>query len=186
MSLDIVEELARADSLFTCCPVCAGRRIRGTGRGWTCPDCGFELFNNVAAAAGLILDLEGSVVLLRRAKDPRRGFLALPGGFVDPGESATECLVRECVEELGWKPERLAFLASFPNLYRYRGVPYATCDLFFTASALRDVAGLLVPEPEEVDGIVLASREDFPWELLAFESARSALELYFAGKDKGE
>ncbi|HEY9053284.1 MAG TPA: NUDIX domain-containing protein, partial [Rectinemataceae bacterium] len=184
--MDIAAELARADSLFRWCPACSGPNIRGMGgRGWTCPDCGFELYSNVAAAAGLILELGGEIVLLRRAKDPRKGFLAFPGGFVDPGESAWDCLARECDEELGWKPEKADFVGSYPNLYVYKGVPYATCDLFFSASAGREVAALFDFDPAEVDGIVLAPLESLPWEEIAFGSAVSALKDYRARKNAG-
>ena len=50
---------------------------------------------------------DGSVVLTRRAKTLRRhaGQYALPGGRVDPGETAVEAALRECREEVGLNPE---------------------------------------------------------------------------------
>jgi ADP-ribose pyrophosphatase YjhB (NUDIX family) len=108
-----------------------------------------------------------------------RGLLALPGGFVEPGERAEDAALRECREELGWAPERLEFLASYPNLYPYKGVPYATCDLYF-----RSYAPSLDPDSLDIDrgessSVRLIGAEGLPWELVAFESTRRALRRHF-------
>tara|TARA_B110001469_G_C9458550_1_gene231196 strand:- start:15 stop:437 length:423 start_codon:yes stop_codon:yes gene_type:complete len=44
---------------------------------------------------------EGGIVLIRRGFEPFKGWLALPGGFVDIGESAEQACVRELLEESG-------------------------------------------------------------------------------------
>ncbi len=148
------------------------------GRFWRCDACGFEYFHNVAAAAGLILVSGGSCLFLRRAKEPRRDCLALPGGFVDPGEQAEEALLRECGEELGWAPAEMRFLASYPNRYTYKSVEYWTCDLFFIAELAGKERGLLSPDPHESTGLEWAELSAIPWESIAFESTRLALRQY--------
>ena len=165
-----------AASAFRFCPSCASPRISSEGgRKWVCPDCGFEYFHNVAVSASVIIDAGGSFVLLKRANEPRRGFLSLPGGFVDPGERAEDGALRECREELGWAPDRIEFLATFPNSYPYRGVPYATCDLYFSAEAAASEIAEFRTDPGEVAGLVLIPFDAIPWDEIAFESARLAL-----------
>lgn len=168
-----------AGSAFRFCPSCSSPRISGEGgRKWICPDCGFEYFHNVAVSASVIIDIGGSLVLLKRAREPRRGFLGLPGGFVEPGETAEDGALRECVEELGWAPGRVEFLATFPNVYPYHGVPYATCDLYFTARAdAADLAAFDIDETE-AEGIAICAIDAIPWDEIAFESARLALRRY--------
>ena len=173
------EGLREAGAAFRFCPSCASPRIfSAEGRMWSCPDCGFEYFHNVATAAGIIIESAGSLLLLRRSGEPRAGRLALPGGFIEPGERVEDGVIRECREELGWAPARIDFLSSYPNLYRYRGIPYATCDLFFLAEATaREIAGSRT-DPAEVAGLALLPLDAIPWDDIAFESSRRALREY--------
>ena len=87
---------------FKMCPMCGCKQIENHGnRKWMCPDCGFDLYNNVATAVGLIIQDKNKNVLFEvRAKEPRKGFYAVPGGFVDFDESAEEAAIRECREEI--------------------------------------------------------------------------------------
>ena len=70
---------------FNFCPECGGKNIEYLeNEKWFCVDCGFDLYNNVASAVGAIIsDSEKNVLFEIRAKEPRKGFFALPGGFVD-------------------------------------------------------------------------------------------------------
>jgi NADH pyrophosphatase NudC (nudix superfamily) len=88
---------------FKLCPMCGSKNIENHGnRKWVCPDCAFDLYNNVASAVGVVIrDRYNNVLFEIRAKQPRKGYLALPGGFVDFEESAEEAVVRECREEIG-------------------------------------------------------------------------------------
>lgn len=174
------------ENRFSYCPDCGSRKIEspGGGRKWKCPDCGFELFNNVAGAVGLLItDNQGRLLVEKRAKEPRKGFLALPGGFVDPDETAEEAAKRECFEEMGVRPEKIKYLCSFPNTYEYRSVKYKTCDLFFTAELPGDFE--LRPQESEVAGfewVKIESPEDVEKCPLAFESAKKTLKIWLEEK----
>lgn len=180
---------------FKLCPMCGSKKIENHGdRKWLCPDCGFDLYNNVAAAVGIVIyDKYDNILFEVRAKEPRKGFIAVPGGFVDFGESAEEAVIRECREEIGVPVDGASFLCTAPNIYEYKGIEYKTCDIFFCAQlpsqfdTINDFIKTLHAEESEVvafEAHRVASLEDLDKLPLAFESARITLRKWLARRTK--
>ena len=61
----------------------------------------------------VVIPSEEGVVLIRRASDPFEGQWALPGGFVEVGETVESAATREAAEETGLAVE----LASLVGVY---------------------------------------------------------------------
>lgn len=66
-----------------------------------CPACGAKapVFRNPTPTVDIIIEIEGGIVLIER-KNPPHGW-AIPGGFVDYGESFEDAARREAKEETG-------------------------------------------------------------------------------------
>ena len=49
---------------FNMCPMCGSKKIEWrNNRKWICPECGFDLYNNIAAAVGIVLyDKDGNEI----------------------------------------------------------------------------------------------------------------------------
>lgn len=176
---------------FNLCPMCGSRKIENhNNKKWVCPDCGFDLYCNIAAAVGVIIsDKHKNVLFEVRAKEPRKGFLAIPGGFVDADESAENAVVRECREELGFdiNPDSVSFVCTNPNTYEYKKIEYKTCDMFFKADLSSEFDSIdefikkLHAQKSEVSGFVsvhVESEEDIEKLPLAFNSTRETLKKW--------
>jgi ADP-ribose pyrophosphatase YjhB (NUDIX family) len=169
--------LVRVNAPFQFCPQCGQKTLSSPEpKLIECSACDFHFYRNSAVAtAAMIADAEGQVLFTRRAKDPGRGKLGMPGGFVDLGETAEAGLCREVREEIGLELREIRFLMSWPNEYVYRGIVYPTVDFFFTANvpSLSDARAL-----SEVQGLEVRHPAAVKPEELAFESMRRAVHFY--------
>lgn len=173
--------------MFRFCPACASENIRfERDKVFRCPDCGFTYYHNVAAATSCFVRTRKGILFLVRAKEPGKGKLDLPGGFVDPGEGAMDGLRREFIEELDWDPlgktapaaGGFTLFASFANKYPYKNIPYNTCDLFFYLDAPDLTEKDIQFETSEVSGIEFVKPKELNMEKIAFESVKKALRVY--------
>jgi 8-oxo-dGTP diphosphatase len=79
----------------------------------------------------VVFDAQGRVLLIRRKNPPFKGQYALPGGFVDVGETATDACRRELKEETGIAAKALTLVGVYSDPNRDpRG---HTCSVAFLA-----------------------------------------------------
>jgi mutator protein MutT len=161
---------------FKYCPKCGSPRfVENNFKSKKCEECGFVYyFNSSASTAAFLINKEGQLLVARRAKEPAKGTLDLPGGFVDMGETAEEAMKREILEETGLIVDDPQYLFSVPNTYNYSDFEVHTTDLFFLCRiddapfhAADDVAELFFLNSEDI----------FP-ELFGLESIKKALVLW--------
>jgi len=161
---------------FAHCPSCASRDIAAhQTKAFRCRSCGFEYFHNAAAAVAAIVESDGRILLVRREREPRKGYWGLPGGFADYRESLEQALLREVEEEVGLQITVTAYLASFSNVYHYKDVTYFSTDAYFICRAA-DLSAA-VPRKEIAEVAVVHPRE-IDFETLAFDSFSKAIECY--------
>jgi ADP-ribose pyrophosphatase YjhB (NUDIX family) len=164
---------------FVFCPRCGAADLQQKApKYFVCAACNLRFYLNPApAAGGIIADDTGRILLIRRAKEPGKDKFAIPGGFVDEGETVEDTVRREVFEEVGLNITALRFLCSFPNRYQFGECIYSVLDFFFVCqvSSLEtrgDVA--------EVSDILWLAPHEINLDEVAFPSVRRALELYRA------
>jgi ADP-ribose pyrophosphatase YjhB (NUDIX family) len=146
---------------FIYCPSCGAKSFAVRNeKAKQCTACGFTYyFNPSASVACFIKDKKGNLLVVRRAKDPAKGMLDLPGGFADMNESAEEVVRREVKEETGLIITDCRYLFSLPNIYPYLGFEVHTLDLFFEcqvdnfdhAKAADDAAEIISLSPNKLN-----------------------------------
>lgn len=96
------------------CPLCGTALVPGESAGRlrpACPACGYVHYQNPAsAAAGVVFNACGELLLVRRAIDPYRDHWALPAGYQEIDEAPEETVRREVLEEAGVSVEVLGLL----------------------------------------------------------------------------
>jgi 8-oxo-dGTP diphosphatase len=131
-----------------------------------CPRCGTEvhLYRNPFPTVDVIIEVAGQegekgIVLILRRNEPKAW--ALPGGFVDYGESLEQAAAREAREETGLEVESLKQFHTYSDprrdprqhnistvfTARARGVPRAGDD----AGEVRIFTGKNLPHPLAFD-----------------------------------
>lgn len=140
----------------THCPDC-GAPLPETDWPRTCRECENTHFLNPTPVAVLIQPVDGGVLTVRRDIPPHRGELALPGGYIDLGESWEEAAARELREETGIEvdPEDVeAFeVESAPDgtVLIFGRAPYRSSDVIPDECPSDEVSEIVVVhEPREL------------------------------------
>lgn len=144
-----------------------------------CPQCGSEVFRyeNPVPTVDLIIQVgssagEGGIVLIYRKNQPRAW--ALPGGFVDYGETLERAAVREAREETGLEIKSPCQFHAYSD--PRRDPRRHTISVVFTAQA----EGRPFPG-DDAEKVGIFKEETLPFSL-AFDHER-ILKDYF--KEKG-
>jgi ADP-ribose pyrophosphatase YjhB (NUDIX family) len=92
--------LGRESVTFRACRSLSARIPGGDNRErLICADCGHIAYDNPKVVVGSVVVADGSVLMCRRAIEPRRGFWTLPAGYLEHGETLEEGAAREAWEE---------------------------------------------------------------------------------------
>ncbi|MGR5062462.1 NUDIX hydrolase [Photobacterium sp. DNB22_13_2] len=157
------------------CPSCGQATLARTDdKAFRCEHCQFTYFHNTASAVLAVICFEDEILVAERAREPGKGMLDFPGGFVDYDESLEQALCRELQEELGFQPTEVHYIGSAPNTYVYRDIEYKTCDAFYHI-ALDNKPKMQAND--DVAAIRWVKRDNIKPMDFAFDSARSALKL---------
>lgn len=164
---------------FLYCPECGSSHFKvNNEKSKKCVDCGFVYyFNPSAATVALILNDENKLLVCRRAKEPAKGTLDLPGGFIDMGETGEEGVTREVLEETGLKVKQAIYQFSLPNIYIYSGFPVHTLDMFFLCT-VEDTTHLSAMD-DVADSFFLPLSEIHP-EDFGLDSVRRGVSIFLA------
>lgn len=138
-----------------------------------CPNCQHPIRpRNPIPTVDTIIDIDGRIVLIKRANPPL-GW-ALPGGFVDYGESFEQAALREAREETGLDVLELVQFHTYSD-------PHRDPRMHTASTVFVGVAHGLPAAGDDAAEAALFGKEELPE--LAFDHARIIAD-YFRWKEK--
>ncbi len=125
-----------------------------------CPRCSYpvKVYKNPIPTVDLIITLNRKVLLIRRRNEPL-GW-ALPGGFIDFGESAEEAAVREAKEETGLDVEIVRLVGVYSDPKRDPRTHTITTVFHAIPKQEKPVAG------DDAKEALFFSKEELPEEIV--------------------
>jgi 8-oxo-dGTP diphosphatase len=108
---------------------------------------------------------EGKILLVKRDTVPFKGYWALPGGRMDPGETVEQTIVRECKEETGLDVEIVRKIGEYVEKGVKDEVEY---EYYPTCFLVKVVGGEIKRQEGEIQEIRLFRLQRMPNQL-AFE-----------------
>ena len=118
---------------------------------------------------------ERRILLCKRAIEPRYGFWTVPGGFMENGETVEQGTLRETKEEANAE----VILGPLHSVY---SVPHIGQVFLFFLAELQHLD--FYPGVESLE-TRLFTEDEIPWEEIAFNSTRFALERFFGDLKTG-
>lgn len=118
------------------------------------------------------------ILLVRRGRPPFRGRWALPGGFVEVGETVEQAVVRELREETGLRPAGLRLLGVYSRPGRDPRGPTVTVAFRMRGKALPPTGG---SDAREARWLPLAQARS-----LAFDHDEIVSDALRASRRKGQ
>lgn len=170
-------------TFFKFCPSCSSQKITFVNNfKMHCDACDFVLYHNIAAAVAIVFTFQDKILFTVRNVNPDKGKLDLPGGFIDPNETAEEAACREIKEELGLEisSDKLRYITTSPNDYLYKNVPYRTMDIFYEYE-LQDQT-VSINSIDEIEKLIWIKRTEIDLNKIGFISIRNVIETFYLDK----
>lgn len=137
-----------------------------------CGECGRATYRNPLPVAVALVPVGRGLLVIQRDIEPRRGELALPGGYIDHEEDWRHACARELREETGLETD-----PSAVRIEQVESAPDGTLLVFGRcAPASLEAVDALVPCEEVQD--VLVIQEPSP---MAFPLHEAVVRHYFTG-----
>ena len=140
-----------------------------------CSATGEIFYVNPRNVVGCIVDVDGAILMCRRAIGPRLGFWTLPAGFLELGETSWEGAARETQEEARATVTDMQLFSMIDVTH------IGQVHLFYRARMIGSEYG---PGPES-QSVAFVNEDDIDWQQLAFPTIHRTLERYFADRQRG-
>ncbi len=113
-------------------------------------------------ATAIIPYPDNKILLIKRDTVPFKGYWALPGGRLEPGETVEQTIVREVKEETGLDVVVVRKVGEYHEQGTQYGVEY---DYYPACFVVRVIGGEIRRQPSEIQEIKLFRLSEIPKDL---------------------
>ena len=140
-----------------------------------CDECHTIHYQNPRIIVGCIPEWHDTILLCRRAIEPRHGLWTVPAGYMENGETTFQGAIRETLEEANARVE-------IGPLYALYNIPHINQVYLLFRGRLLD---LDVSAGAETLEVRLMTESEIPWDEIAFASVRHTLTRYYEDRRSG-
>jgi NAD+ diphosphatase len=159
------------DRTHSYCGKCgSGVFSRNQERCKECSRCGHLSYPNMAPAVMVLVKKEEKILLARSPHFPEKLYSVL-AGFVDPGETLEQCVIREVFEEVGIEIKNLRYFGSQPWPFSHSLMIGFTSDW---------KSGEIRIDPLEIEDAAWFDRSDMPMIPTKISLARFLIDQAFS------
>lgn len=165
------------------CPECGAPLERHVVGGeprnhWQCTRCGRLHYDHPMVVVTCFVACGQRLLWVQRALPPKRGYWAIPGGFLELGETLAEGAARELREESG-----VSLPASRLQLYMTGTITFIN-QVYVAFRATVDTEFVL-PGVESLD-CGFFSRDECPWDRVAYPEVNDVIVRAYDDLESGE
>jgi 8-oxo-dGTP diphosphatase len=171
---DLTKDIEKS---YRYCPKCGAemidRRVDHRERKM-CPVCKFVFYHNPVPAAGVVIEKDNKILLVKRKYEPYKGDWSLPAGFMEYDESPEQCAIRETKEELNVDVE----LDGLFGVYSGKDDPRTHAVLIMYWAKVK---GGELKAGDDAEEIKFFGKEEVP-QNIAFLAHRQIIKEFFHGR----
>lgn len=164
------------------CPQCGASLERHTVAGelrghWFCPGCAVPRYDHPLVVVTCFVACGDKLLWVQRDLEPKRGLWAIPGGYLESGETLAQGAARELGEEAGiWLPPTQL------QLYMTGSITFIN-QVYVGFRASVDTTDCLPGIESLACGFF--SREECPWDRVAYPEVNDSIHQVYDDLDRG-
>ncbi len=143
-----------------------------------CAACNKAFYDHPMVVVTCFLAYENRLLWVRRDIEPRRGLWAIPGGYLEGGETLAQGAARELHEEAG-------ILLPPDQLQRYMTGTLTFINQVYVGFRATVDTDFCLPGRES-QACAFYTREECPWDQVAYPQVNSTIEQVYDDLDRGE
>lgn len=117
-----------------------------------CPGCGSVFYPRISPAV-IVAIVRGDEILLAHNKNFRQNWYSVIAGFMEPGETFEDCVIREVMEEVGIRVKNIKYFDS---------QPWPFPDSLMVGFTAEHESGEIIVDGKEIEHAAWYGRDNLP------------------------